>query len=143
MRLSGSISSTRSGSLRDEAMPKIEWEKEVPVVVAEFLKRYRKSDNQETYRALRSSSIRPLTPMSEIRKLVKRYSKKGSMPIRVSFRAFEDSPDYDAFYTYKGPGRGTIYLHPILVYYPKSYVEGVIQHELEHADVEYRWEDIL
>lgn len=124
-------------------MKKIEWEKEVPIVVAEFLKRYNNSTTGETLKAIRVSDVKPITSVSEIREIAKRYAKRFGIPIRISERPFDALPYADACYEYRGSGKAVIYLHPILVYYPKSYIVGAIEHELEHADVESRWEDIL
>ena len=124
-------------------MEKIHWEKEVPIVVAEFLKRHNNSTTGETFSAIRVSDVRPLTPISEIRRIAKMYAKKSGIPIRISEKPFEALPYADACYEYRGPRKATIYLHPILAYYPRSYIIGAVEHELEHADVELRWEDIL
>jgi len=123
-------------------MDKIKWEEEVPLNVAEFLRRHRKDSSQVTFEGLRARSIRVVTPLPRLRKIARSYSRRYKIPVRISEKAFGDLPHADACYKY-GRGKAIVYLHPVLTYYPESYIQGAIEHELDHARVEEKWEDVL
>lgn len=122
------------------------WEEDMPDDVWEVRRKGRKLDNTALWQELRRE-VGVVTPMSEIRALARKYSDKYNVPIKVSADAFEAMPDADAMYNYHynkaGKVVGTIYLHPVLQYYPWRYVDGVIRHELGHYAVEVKWEDKL
>lgn len=125
----------------------MDWSEEVPEEVTAVIRHNHGKDSNTTYTALRQEAS-PVTSLSTIRKLARKYSKKYHVPIRVSAKAVEeDVPDGEAMYRYHygrtGQVIGVIYLHPLLQYYPEAYVEGVILHEVDHMEVEKRWSQIL
>ena len=120
---------------------------ETPDDVLDVMIRNRKADSGTLYNELRRGAD-PVTPVSEIRRMMKKYSKKYNVPIRMSAAAVEDAFfDGEAMYSYHynryGKVVGIIYLHPVLQFYPRDHVEKVIEHELDHFHVEQRWEDVL
>lgn len=123
-------------------MDKIRWEEDVPLVVAEFLRRHRKDSSQITFEELKASRVGVVTPLPRLREIARAYSRRYKIPVRISERAFADLPHADACYKYGG-GKAIVYLHPLLTYYPEAYIQGAIEHELDHARVEERWEGIL
>lgn len=123
-------------------MDRKEWEKDLPIGVADVLSDTRKETTSKTLKELRGEKIRVVTPMTDIRSIAKKYSKKHKVPIKVSEEAFEDHPYADALHIYRR-GKSTLYLHPVLAYYPEKYIKGCIEHELDHAQVEKKWEGIL
>ena len=90
-----------------------------------------------------------ITPMSEIRRMARRYSQKYGVPIRISASMIDDEfgGDAEALYHYhynkKGKVVGTIYLHPSLQYESRAHVDSTIRHEISHFNVERKWEDRL
>ena len=125
----------------------IAWQKDVPEEVQAVIRHNNGRDTVDTYRDLQRE-VAPLTSLRVIRSLARKYSKKYHVPIRISASAVEeDVPDGEAMFRYhydnKGRIVGQIFLHPVLQYYPASYVEGVILHELDHLEVERRWSKVL
>jgi len=120
----------------------IPWERDLPVVVADFLRKHGRDTTQEAFDALRVKGVSRVTSMSDLKLIAKVYSRKYRIPIRVSEEPFRDQPNADALYVYKGR-KGVIYLHPILTYYPERYIVGAIEHEIEHHNIERKWEQIL
>lgn len=87
-----------------------------------------------------------MTPLSEIRRMARRYSKKYGVAIKVSAKMVEElGPEAEALYYYRynrrGKVVGTIYLHPDLQYEPRAHVDSTIRHEIAHMQVERKWED--
>ena len=119
------------------------WERDLPVGMADTLGKYKNKPSSQALRDLRREErAGVVTSLAEIRNLAKLYSRRFKVPVRISESAFKDNPHADALHVLKG-GRSTIYLHPILVYYPESYIRGAIEHELDHMNVERKWEGIL
>lgn len=123
-------------------MPRKEWEKELPLGVADILSEHRDSTTSECLKFLKREKVDVVTPITDIRSTAKKYSKKFKVPVKVSEEAFKDHPYADALHRYRR-GKSTIYLHPILAYYPEKYVEGCIEHEIDHMKVERKWEGVL
>lgn len=119
-----------------------EWEKDLPIGVADALNENKESTTSECLRFLKREEIDVVTPLTDIRDIAKRFSKRYKIPVRVSEDAFKDYPHADAMHRYRR-GKSVIYLHPILKYYPEKYIKGVVEHEIDHAKVERKWEDIL
>ncbi len=119
-----------------------EWEKEIPVAVVEVLREERGEASSVSLRVLREADVEVVTPIGEIRRIANRYSRRYKVPIRISEEIFKDHPDADALHVY-ARGKSVIYLHPILKYYGPTYIEGVIEHEIDHMKVEKKWEKIL
>lgn len=88
-----------------------------------------------------------LTPLSQIRRMARRYSEKYGVPIKISASVIDDEfgGDAEALYNYrynrKGKVVGTIYLHPDLQYESRAHVDSTIRHEIQHFRVEQKWED--
>lgn len=120
-----------------------EWEKDVPLGIAAVLNEYAKSTTAKTFDGLEGADLSVVTPLSEIRSIARRYSKRYHVPIRINEKFMEDEhPGADAVHVYR-KGKSVIYLHPILKYYPEKYVKGVIEHEIDHKGVEDKWEKVL
>lgn len=119
-----------------------EWEKDLPLGVADALSESKDKDTSEALKFLKREKVDVVTPITDIRSIAKGYSKRSKIPVRVSEKAFEGLPFADAFHKYR-KGKSTIYLHPILQYYPEKYVRGTIEHELDHAGVERKWAKVL
>ena len=121
------------------------WEKEVPIEVAEGLRKYGRNTSSNLLERLEGELLRPLTSTAELRGIARSYGKRYKVPIKVTSGdddIWDSHPHVDAVHSY-GNGKSVIYLHPVLKYYPKSYIRGVILHELDHREVERRWEKIL
>ena len=123
-------------------MKRKEWHKDLPIGVADILNETKDETTSKSLVILRREDIDIVTPITDIRSLAKKYSKKFKVPIRVSKEAFKDYPYADALHQYK-KGKSTIYLHPILQYYPEKYIRGCIEHEVDHMKVERKWEGVL
>ena len=119
-----------------------EWEREIPVAVAEVLREERSETTSVSLGALKAAELKVVTPIGEIRRIANRYSRRYRVPIRISEGMFRDHPGADALHVY-ARGKSVIYLHPILKYYGPTYIEGVIEHEIDHMMVEKKWEKIL
>ncbi len=122
------------------------WEKEVPLGVAEGLRKFGKESSSSMLEKLGKEKVGIETPIGEVRKIAKSYSKRYKVPVRVTRiddDIWESNPYADAVHSYcrtNGKIKSIIYLHPVLQYYPKSYIKGVIEHELDHRKVEVEWE---
>ena len=123
-------------------MVRKEWEKDLPIGVADALTEHREDATSEILKFLKREKLDVVTPMTDVRGIAKKYSKKFKVPIRVSEEAFKEHPYADALYRYR-KGKSVIYLHPILAYYPEKYIVGCIEHEWDHAKVEREWEEVL
>lgn len=123
-------------------MVRKEWEKKVPLEIVDVFNECGGKTSSKTLSELRKSGVGKLTPLTHIRSIAKGYSRKYKIPITVSEEAFKDNPWADGLHRYT-KGKSKIYLHPILQYYPEKYVRGVIEHELDHAKVEEKWEEVL
>lgn len=123
-------------------MARKEWEKDLPLGVADILSENRDSTTSKCLKELKGEGIDIVTPITDIRGIAKKYSKRFKVPIKVSEEAFRDHPYADAMHRYK-KGKSTIYLHPLLQYYPEKYVVGTIEHEIDHMKVERKWEEAL
>lgn len=128
-------------------MERIEWRSEQAADVAETMRTSKARSNNELYIELKRT-CKPTISIKGLRAIAARYSKKAKVPIRISARAVEAAyDDADAMYSYHynahGKVVGVIYLHPILIYYPVSYIKAVIEHELDHMGVEQRWSEIF
>ena len=121
-----------------------EWEKEVPIGIADALGENKDRSSSECLRILEKEDLKVLTPVGRIREIARSYSKKHKIPVRINEGFFKkmDYPHADAIHSYY-KGKSVIYLHPILKYYPEKYIRGCIEHELDHARVEQKWEEIL
>ena len=119
-----------------------EWEKEIPIEVARVLRKSKGETASEGLRMLKTADLKVVTPLSEVRRIASRYSRRYKVPIRISEEIFKDYPWEDALHVFAG-GKSVIYLHPILRYYGPTYIKGVIEHEIDHMKVEKRWEEIL
>lgn len=120
-----------------------DWEKNMTLGVAEVLNENAKESTKATFRVLKKEKLDIITPISEIKKIARRYSKKHHVPIRINKERIEKNhPGADAIHSY-GNGKSVIYLHPILQYYTPEYIKAVIEHELDHRKVEMDWEGKL
>lgn len=120
-----------------------EWEKGIPLGVAEVLNKIAGKSTKRGFGMLERADLDAVTPMSEIRSIAKRYSKKYHVPIKIDAKRIEEEhPGADAVHAYRD-GKSVIYLHPILKYYSPEYVKGVIEHEIDHMKVEEKWEKTL
>lgn len=120
-----------------------EWEKDLPLGVAEALNKSLSKGTAKAFKKLEDSDLKVVTPLSEIRKIARRYSKRYHVPIRINAEYIEEhNPGADAVHSYY-KGKSAIYLHPILKYYTIPYIKGVIEHELDHKRVEEKWEKVL
>jgi HSP90 family molecular chaperone len=129
-------------------MTRIKWEDEATDEFLEALHEYRNSTSGEMYDSLREKGLTPVTSRRRIRQLAVKYSKRFNIPIKISAKAIDrDAEDALATYNYhydkQGKLRATIYVHPVLGYYPETFVRGVIEHEIDHMHVEKRWSKIL
>lgn len=112
----------------------------VPVKAERLIEESEGMDTPTAYRFL-SSESEVLTPISEIKQIAKTYSKHYGLPIRISAAKVEEyGPTCDAIIVRKGK-KVVVYLHPVLEYYPRSYVERVIGHEVAHLIIDQCWED--
>ena len=121
-----------------------EWEKGITLGVAETLNENRGLSTSKAYGKLKRTGLDTITPISKVRQIAKRFSRKYRIPIilDISEKHFKEHPEADALHHWEG-GKSTIYLHPILQYYTPRYIEGVIEHEIDHARVEEKWEEKL
>lgn len=119
-----------------------EWEKEVPLGIVRSLGATRGKSSTRSVDVLEREECPTMTSIGRIREIAKKYSKRYGVPIKISEEPFREHPHADAIHQY-WKGKSTIYLHPILKYYPESYIEGCIEHEIDHREVERKWEDIL
>ncbi len=120
-----------------------EWEKGMPIGIANVLNRTAGKDTRVAFKALEKAELDTITSLSEIRAIARRYSKRFKVPIVVDAEFIDrEHPGADGVHAYR-KGKSKIYLHPILKYYTRPYIEGVIEHEIDHMKVEQKWEDIL
>ena len=119
-----------------------EWEKEIPLGVAEVLRETKSETTSKSLKMLGKADLKVVTPLDEIRKVARKYSRRHKVPIRISEEVFKDHPGSDALHVYSR-GKSVIYLHPILKYYGPTYIKGVIEHEIDHMEVEQKWEKTL
>lgn len=114
----------------------------IPDDVKSALQKVRRLTHTGKYHAMREQGIKPITPISEIREIARRKKKKiSNVPITISDK-IRDKRIEAATQRYKNPKTGKaqvrIWLHPILSYTRKKYVENVIDHEIDHAKVQKR-----
>ena len=120
-----------------------EWEKSMPIGVTNVLNECRKEPTSKIFAVLQKEDLDVVTPISEIRRIARSYSKRYHVPIKIDEGYMEKShPDADAVHVYR-KGKSTILLHPILQYYTPEYIKGVIEHELDHRKIELKWEKFL
>lgn len=121
-----------------------EWEKDMPLGVADVLREFcDKKSTKGVLRELEKADLDVVTPLSEIRRVAKSYSKRFRVPIKIDGKYMDkEHPGADAAHVYR-KGKSTIFLHPILKYYTPEYVKGVIEHEIDHMKVEQKWEKTL
>lgn len=119
-----------------------EWEKDMPLEVAAALCDRRDLPTAKTFSQLEKEDMQVVTPISEIKRMARVYSKRHKVSIRIDEREFKSHPFADSLEVrYKG--KSVIYLHPILKYYTPEYIKGVIEHEIDHMKVEEKWEKEL
>ena len=119
-----------------------EWEKEVPLGIAVALRETKDKTVNRAVVMLEKREVPEMTSISRIREIARGYSRRYKVPIRISSKPFREHPESDAIHRYE-KGRSTIYLHPILQYYPERYIRGTIEHEIDHMHVEQKWEGEL
>lgn len=90
--------------------------------------------NSKAYQELKKVAY-PFTPLSEVRKITKKYSQKHKVLIKISEKAFKDELYTDGYCERKS-GKFTIYLHPIVQYYSPEDIKATLEHELGHLAVE-------
>lgn len=95
----------------------------------------RKLSTTATYKYLKKKKVKVVTPISEIRKLAKKASKKDC-PVVINNKQIDRYyPKADGLAREFYNNKYKVELHPILKYNPKSYIKDVIHHELDHVKV--------
>ena len=125
-----------------ESLDLKEWEKKVPLGICRAFSKLEGSTSSDALKGIERYDLEPMTSLSRTREIARKYSKRHKVPIKLDEEKFDNHPYSDGFHSYRG-GKSYIYLHPILQYYPESYIKGVIEHELDHRKVELKWESTL
>lgn len=106
--------------------------RQLPTDVHDALAKTKKNKSTTAYRRLKKMQLSKVTSLSSIRSIANKVSKKDKVKIVISQNMY--GKDYaDGCYN---PKDKTIRIHPILSYYPKTYVKDVIDHEVDHAYVD-------
>jgi len=102
----------------------------------------KKGTSSDTLRYMQKHKIKPVTPMSEVRKIVRTKSKLTKAPIKITkylgklkggIGGSEGTAGvYDS-------GKKIIRIHPVVQYSTKKHIESLIDHEISHVKVFDKW----
>ncbi len=113
----------------------------LPSDVRYALGKARKMTETQTLSSLKNKGLKPVTPLSTIRKMAKSASKKSGFPISVTknFGSKEDARTEGVAIFKTKAKKINILIHPLLQYRTKKHIRSIIGHELDHARVYRRW----
>ena len=113
----------------------------MPKDVETEMRKVRHFTHTGKYNRLKKLGLKPSIPLSEIRKMASKKSKRSGVPIIIT-EDIKDKRAEGVSQIYIPPrakkAKVRVKLHPILSYTHRDFVENVINHELDHAKVQQR-----
>ncbi len=92
----------------------------------------RKHTSNTLLAKLRQQGAKPVTPLGDLRKIIKQESVRRNVPIVISSKHFRGKFRNDDGLATRPKGKSKILIHPIVQYNSRKFIKELIGHEHDH-----------